>query len=151
MNEPGNRFTLKLGMKSVSRLIVYITFSLLTIASPGVSVTSDLSVRFRLGVSTFSSNKLYWRAQFFCENQSWGRPSSENGFIWRETDTQFWSPDLRTAEARPNCSRRLHTSMGVCLSIKRCWAPAGVVVVDDEDDGPGEDVAGVPGAFNIVD
>lgn len=129
-------------------LTIIITLRRLTMACPGVSVASILSPLLRLGVSTFSRSKLYWRAQFFWENQSWGRPSSEKGFIWRDTDTQFWSPDLSTAEARPNCSRRLQTSMGVCFSIRRCWAPAGVVVVDVEE-GPGDEETGVPGVVNI--
>lgn len=32
------------------------------------------------GASTFSSSSAYWRAQFFCENQSDGRFGSPNGF-----------------------------------------------------------------------
>jgi hypothetical protein len=40
--------------------------------------------------------------------------------------------------------------MGVCFSMSRCCAPAGVVVVDVDDEGPGEDEDGVPGVVNIA-
>ena len=43
-------------------------------------------------------------------------PSSEKGFIWRETETQFWSPDLRTADAKPSCSFKDQLSMVFCFN-----------------------------------
>ena len=36
------------------------------------------------------------------------------------------------------------------LSMRRWWAPAGVVAIEAEVEGPGEVDAGPPGVFNIL-
>lgn len=48
-----------------------LTFNFLRISSPGFSIKSPLSPRLRFGWAIVSNNMSYWRAQFFCENQSW--------------------------------------------------------------------------------
>lgn len=85
-----------------------------TIRAPGVSI-SPRSPRLRLGDSTFSNRSAYWRAQFFWENQSFGRLHSPKGRIALLTDTQFWSPLLNTDDARHSRSRVDHISVAVCL------------------------------------